>query len=205
MCKNTTFLVPGIVLALALSAVAEPGQIYLIGWDEATMSASESSFSSGGSALRIVNGSGITNGIYHSTDSADMWQSARGDVVGAWIQFDLGEVYSLASAQIWNWNKTSKLGQGMQNVDVLVSINGLAWTAYEENYVFEQANGLATYEGFSFDFGDTDAQFVKIEVKSNYGTNYVGLSEIRFYENPEPATVFLLGLGCLVLLRKHRV
>ncbi len=136
-----------------------------------------------------------------------MWLSERNDVAGAWIQFDLGQTYELESARIWNWNKTSKLDQGIQNVDILISIDGQDWQTYADNLIFEMANGLETYEGFNLDLGGTAAQFVRLQVNSSYGSDpYVGLSEVEFYtKNPEPATIALLGIGSLVLFRTPKL
>ena len=80
--------------------------------------------------------------------------------------------------------------------------------------------GLDTYLGEDIALNATGVQYVKFDINSNQCSSgvwtcdgsppnpdtdwYVGLSEVQFTGVPEPATITMLGLGCLGLLRKRK-
>ena len=81
-----------------------------------------------------------------------------------------------------------------------------ATVASFNNLTLLQASADQVITGEVVDFADTaGVQYVIIDVISNYdGSNYAGLSEVRFTGVPEPATLTLLGIG-MFLLRKRKL
>jgi len=173
---------------------------------------------------RTIDGSGLTGTFpnqTHNTEFVDMWMTREGDVESAWIQFDLGAEYKLASAHIWNFNQYTDVkdlgafdltNRGIQQVDIFVSLDSKSWSSFGDDVIFPRAPNTpapsSNYAGFYLDFGGTLARYVKFEIDKNYGSdpgsnpgsgNYVGLSEVQFTSSPvpEPATMFLLGSGLI--------
>jgi hypothetical protein len=145
---------------------------------------------------------------------AGMWLSAQddlkskgtGETHGASVYWDLGAIYTLGSANIWNYNQYNTTygdftKRGMKDVYIYVSNDGLSWTLVE-HLEFAQASGAADYPGFTHDFvGGVTTRWVGFAIDDNWGDpGYVGLSEVQFNAAapvPEPATMFLLGSGLI--------
>lgn len=123
----------------------------------------------------------------HSTSWYDGWvsceafpnpNSQRG--LSHWIMYDLGQTYILNKSHIWNTNDPANLDRGLRNVTLDYSLDGLRWTEYG-TFVFSQANGSSTYEGFEGpDLAGIKARYVLLTAEDNYGGACYGLSEIRF-------------------------
>jgi len=152
----------------------------------------------------------------------DMWLTSGVDAVaGSWISWDMGQVYSLEKAHIWNYNQNfpgaGGYNRGIKEVDIYVStltapgvIGSVDWTLFKQD-TFSIANGLADDPGFDFDFSGTQARYVGFKIVTRQGEllldgsadgQYVGLSEIEFNGSvavPEPSTMLLLGFGVIGL------
>ena len=136
---------------------------------------------------------------------------------GAWIRFDFDQVHPIASARIWNYNALLS-NRGMNQVVIEYSETGGSdpsdWTRLggEDHVVsFTQAPGLPDYTGFTVDFGDVNAGSVIFTALSadigvaNFGeSGNAGLAEVRFAIVPEPATLSLLALGAVALIRRKK-
>jgi len=147
----------------------------------------------GGGPETTIDGSGLDEDDLHSTAAGDMWLSADGGAQPTWIQYDLGRVYDLAQAFVWNYNGFGLNSTfGMKEVTVEYSIDGVAWTELQGIADLAKAPGAAGYDANStIDFGGMEAQHVRITAVSNYiGLQQYGLSEIRFSYIPYGARAF---------------
>jgi len=181
--------------------------------------------------INTVNDSGMT-GDQCGIGTAVSWFSETAGAIATdqeWIQWDLGQACLLDSIHVWNENQKVNASHdttvdGINQVDIYISsvaapddpegAGSANWTLWAEDVNLPKASGLATYTGFDLETATssnlpaTPIRWVRFEVDSTHdtvGVLYdVGLSEIRFYEVPEPATMALVGLGGLAVLRRRR-
>ena len=171
------------------------------------------------SPAHLVDGSGLSSGL-HNSDFSAMWASDLG-VNQAQVTFDLGGVFTLQGAEIWNYNFgnpaefQSTILRGVKDFRILTSLDGLTFSE-----VFAGTLAMGTGQplaGQDFAFGGA-GRFVQIDILNNYGQGTYaerdwnsGLSEVRFVgiaAVPEPATwaMMLLGFGAVgVSLRRRRM
>lgn len=122
----------------------------------------------------------------HNTNWFDGWLScenslspneARGNA--HWILYDFSHLYSFGQMQIWNTNAPGFLEDGMKDVVIDISNNGVDWTEVGQ-FQFAMANGSATYEGDSGpDLGGVEGQYLLITALSNWGGQCYGISEVK--------------------------
>lgn len=165
----------------------------------------------------LINGSGLSAGL-HDSNFAAMWMTNLG-VNQASLTFDLGALYNLDGARIWNYNFgnpaefQSTILRGVKDFRLSGSLDGNAYSVL--------ANGrlaLGTGQpiaGESVALSGT-ARFIRLDVLTNYGEGTYaerdwssGLSEVRFTGAavPEPASwaMMLGGFGLLgTALRRRR-
>ncbi len=145
-----------------------------------------------------INESGLTNDL-HATDSAgendpagNMWKTAEGDIVGAWIQYEFAGPKKIGTMLVWNANPNyeSILGVGIKEATIETSLDGETWTDLAGTLTFNRASGQAGYAAnTTIDFGGRVATYVRITVVSHWAdlTPTVGLSEVRFMVIPTAA------------------
>lgn len=122
----------------------------------------------------------------HSTNFFDGWLSCKpapspnpSRPESHFILYDFNRVYALGQMKIWNTNDPSRLNDGLRDVAIDVSRDGMAWT-HVGDYTFERGPGLSTYEGFDGpDLGGAEGRYLLITALNNYGGECYGLSEMR--------------------------
>jgi len=136
--------------------------------------------------------SGLDANDLHSTDIEDMWATAEGQALPAWIQYEFDKTYQLHEMLVWNYNGQSFLaGLGLKDIKVEYSTDGATWTRIDSVSVFNKATGKDDYAANTIvPFGDVPVKYVKITVNSNWGGDafpQYGLSEVRFMYIPTDA------------------
>jgi hypothetical protein len=154
---------------------------------------------------------GNPDGKHIALSGQGLWHTNSGTTATKSITFDLQRAYTLDQMVVWNQHQ-GQANRAMKECLIEYSTDGTAFTAMADrngeaglgNYTLHDlltANG--PYEATDkVDMMDSVARYVRITAKSSYGTSlaYVGLSEVRFYEVPEPSTLALLAIGALLLV-----
>ena len=156
-------------------------------------------------ANNLINNSGLSGGL-HDNQYFNMWLD-NGTGTNAQLTFDLGSIYAVSAADIWQYNASCcGLDRGVNIFTISTSTDGI-------NFYDSTTASLTEANG-----GDIPAQvvdyqatgrYVRFDVVSNWGdTNYTGLSEVKFETSavPEPETyaLFGAGLGIISLLARRR-
>ena len=161
----------------------------------------------------IVNGNGKFANWHSITPDGRMWLN-QGSFAGGEpdlepeITFDLGEVKQLDRMKVWNYNeilpgREDLLERGVRLADILVAGEDLVFTTLIEDQVFVLAPGMADVDFAQvIDLMGAEARYIKfdIDISAGVGDNdFVGLSEVQFFQVPEPggALMLLIGLACL--------
>jgi len=138
-----------------------------------------------------VDGSGL-DGDLHSRNVEDMWLTASGSEVPAWIKFEFDNVYKLHEMLIWNYNGPSSLRfLGIKDVTVRYSINDVNWVTVPDVNEFAQATGNSNYAANTIVPFGVSAKYVEIIATSNFSGgifDQYGLSEVRFLYIPAHAS-----------------
>jgi hypothetical protein len=138
---------------------------------------------------KTVDGSGLLDNDVHTNLLDDMWLSSLGDT-DPWIQYEFDKSYKLYQILVWNHNSPLEpsYGLGVQDVNVVYSLDGTNWTDIGTPQVIAQATGTSENGINNFiEMGNVYAKYVKLLIKSNrnpFGAPQYGLSEMRFLYIP---------------------
>ena len=180
-----------------------------------TATAQYNSDSSWAPASRLVDGYGMVNltaGKVTKSSTTDLaanytstWAEPASTSIPGWLLFTFDKNTSLNEMVIWNDPFPSYPGghgRDMKAVTITYS-TGSDTSGTGGGTLFSGNLAQATTYGYSDDFnfsGVNNVKAVKMAYTSNYGGDYVILSEVRFAGAltavPEPSS--LLTLGCLV-------
>jgi len=167
------------------------------GYEITGVTATASSASVNMGPEKTVDGSGLSDGL-HSSRDVDMWLSASGQTLPAWIQYDLGQVYKLLNMTVWNSNQKveSFIGFGAKGVTIDYSLDGADWSTLSD-VELARASGADGYAGQTVDLAGIEAKFVRLAVQSNWGgfIPQTGLSEVRFSYIPVAARPLTPAVG----------
>lgn len=99
---------------------------------------------------------------------------------GHWIMYDLGAPHHLFESRIWNLNAPGLTGQGVQNVNFDVSIDGLNWLPWG-SFQVPEAPGNSSYSGTEGPFFDgLVGRYLLMSIETNWdGSGCAGFAEIR--------------------------
>jgi hypothetical protein len=171
-------------------------------WISNVTATASSAYSAARGPEETVNNSGMAGfGNEHvavtSPDNA-MWLTVSQAVTNHWIRFDLHAVHPLAAMVVWNYNQATYTGRGIATCAIRVSRDAATWSTLTGpdagHYSLSQAPGTAPYVAADvIDLAGVEARYVQLNVLTNHNaaaTDYVGLSEVRFYEAlPRPPAV----------------
>ena len=217
--KNVVMVMCVLLLVVGVNAdVVDPGTI--------TAVASQEGY--GGAAMNAVNGAGLSGPSGpDQTHNAAQWQafqcgfSTPGQAVT--LDINLNAVYQLSDMYVWNYNGNSpdwahEADTGWYDMKVEYSVDGVNYDFLSDNIVPINWPGDPEYGVWPFhkqatiDLAGITAQYIRLTNTQNWATaaqtggnqNYRILSEVAFEVVPEPASMMLLGLGSLALIRKRR-
>jgi len=121
----------------------------------------------------------------HNTSKSTGWKSCEtaqnpnaihGN--GHWIMYDFTWEYMLEQMHIWNHNHPESLSEGIKDIIVDVSTDGVNWTQAATMTV-PLASGSSSYIGVDGPMLNTRARYVLITALSNHGGNCMAMSELR--------------------------
>jgi hypothetical protein len=138
-------------------------------------------------------------------------------------------VVELGRMKIWNYNEyrpdlptrvDELLGRGVASFDIQVAGDDLVFTTLRSGLSLERGPAALNPGDFgeTFSLGGVSARYVRLRVLSNRNgrdftvpgddglLNFAGLSEVQFYQVPEPGSVVLVltGLGAALGISRVR-
>ena len=138
----------------------------------------------------------------HTTNATDGWiscqssanpNSIRGN--SHWIRYDFGQPQSLYDITFWNMNHPDHAVNGMKNIVIDYSIDGITWFT-ADTFTIPKAPASGYYEGIQGpDLGGLAARHLLITALDNHGGGCYGLSEIRVYTQDVTPNEFVLDFS----------
>jgi hypothetical protein len=211
-----------LIVPLAMIAAPPVGAAWIeeeIPADAIIVTAS-SQFSPGQDARHLVDGSGLQNGLHDNDGSAQtMWHSAERPAPTspapglpaspAWVRFDFAPPRKFDSVHIWNHNQANLTDRGFRLMRLFGSADGASWFALTSPPVIQlpRAGGSPGLEALvivnAARTRSLKSVIIAAEAKDgNYGSDYFGLSAVRFVAGREVAGGDLpvpTGMACAAL------
>ncbi len=196
-------------VAALLFALAPPAQAELISVADATASSyipEEGTPVPNRGPLNLIDGAGIDGaGLQATADFREnMWLSDNNDTAG-WVQFDLGDVYTISSFKVWNyyegWNTSQQrsvnevaIVYGSTTADMaLGTIDDSSTVPDITNFTI--ADGSDPYPGVTYTPAESfDARYIQFDIGSTHGSTFAGMADVQFDGTavPEPTTLLML-------------
>lgn len=130
--------------------------------------------------LHLIDDSGMAGGL-HDDNWENMWLAPE---VTPWLVFDLGDVYDLSAADIWQYLYGGSSDRDVQTFDILISMDGSTFTLITSGGLTQATGATTAVQVVPF---VATGRYVRFEVTSNYGSSaYTGLSEVKFEGVPVP-------------------
>lgn len=127
---------------------------------------------------------------------------------GVVLEFDLGGTYDVEHLLVWNGTVNSgNEDTGIKDTVLYFSENADFSGSTTYSVVIDRVVDASVAHGpFVFDIvGGVSARYVRIDASTNYGNpGHYSVSEVAFGVVPEPATLSLLAIGSLSLLRRRK-
>jgi hypothetical protein len=172
------------------------------------------------SARHLIDGSGLSNGQHDNQGGArTMWHSAEKPAAKlpapgvppspAWVRFDFAQPQKFDAIRIWNHNQANLTDRGFRKTRLYGTADGVTWwpLTSPETIDLPRANGEAGAEAVTIAnaAAGRGIQSVLIAAEAadgNYGSDYFGLSAVRFVVHREVAEADLpvpTGMACAAL------
>lgn len=134
--------------------------------------------------------------------SSDAW---CGQNIPGWLMVEFDSIYKIEVINIW-WEPFD-----FYTYSIELSTDTTNWTTVFQELDLPNINLPPVYTGakpwrISYTINPTYAKYVRLNINDSVSSGSIVLiSELQAYAVPEPATLLLLSLGTLVLLRKQTV
>ena len=214
---STKLTVAAFVAALCAATSSATADIIV---SPVSVTSSMGTFRSDTQAGHLISQAGLSHGFatgdnaenYFNSNpthaSTPKWQSQTGTTTGH-LDFDLGSKHSLSQFALWNYGGGFSLN--IRDFNLLGDTDG-DFSSGAISLLSNETADRGAVGSFSevpaqlFSFSQTEVQFVRLEILSNYGHTHTGAAEVAFAAVPEPASASLLGvaLSGVVLQRRRR-
>lgn len=126
----------------------------------------------------LIDGSGLSDD-YHDNQYENMWMGKQYELPT--LTFDLGSVYTVFELKIWQYNYdhfSYLLDRGVKDFNVYGSIDNIYGTLLFSGTLTKSPGGRILSESFPV---SEDVRYLQIQIASNYGEDYTGLSEVQIF------------------------
>lgn len=139
----------------------------------------------------LIDGSGLSGTSRRAThtnlnQTNLFWHSNGSAVSNQWVEFDLGATYEVTNALIWQLTQSvnDHTNRGVREFTIKVADPDRNFSTYSVSNTLNIVTGLAGEPAQVVPLTAKNIRHVRFEIQSNFGGQYVGLSEVRFEGQP---------------------